>query len=119
MTENVTVAAANIGATVRKLVLENPTMKNDDILKMVKDQFPNGKTSYACIAWYKTDMRKKGLIASKKSRDVETVTKELQEAYELVKKLEAEHLELVEPTPEEEKVEEEKTEEAPQEETQE
>jgi hypothetical protein len=80
----------SIGKFVRDQVLLNPEAKNDDILKLVKAKFPEAKTSYACIAWYKSDMRKKGIIASKKSRTLEQVQDELLQAMALVEKLEAE-----------------------------
>jgi len=84
----------SIGKFVREQVLQNPEAKNDDILKAVKLKFPEAKTSYACIAWYKTDMRKKGLISSKKARTLESVGAELEAAMMLVEKLKAELEEL-------------------------
>lgn len=84
----------SIGKFVRDQVLQNPEAKNDDILKAVKLKFPEAKTSYACIAWYKSDMRKKGLIASKKERTLEVVGAELEQAKALVERLEAELEEL-------------------------
>lgn len=84
----------SIGKFVRDQVLQNPEAKNDDILKAVKLKFPEAKTSYACIAWYKSDMRKKGLIASKKARTLEVVGAELEAAKALVERLETELEEL-------------------------
>jgi hypothetical protein len=80
----------SIGKFVRDAVLLNPEAKNDDILKLVKAKFPEAKTSYACIAWYKSDMRKKGIIASKKTRTLEQIKSELMNAKILVEKLEME-----------------------------
>ena len=84
----------SIGKFVRDQVLQNPEAKNDDILKAVKLKFPEAKTSYACIAWYKSDMRKKGMIASKKARTLEVVGAELEAAKALVERLETELEEL-------------------------
>lgn len=86
----------SIGKTARELILANPTMKNDDILAKVKAQYPEAKTTYACIAWYKSDMRKKGILSPKGERTMEIVTDELTKAKELVERLEFELLELQE-----------------------
>lgn len=84
----------SIGKFVRDQILQNPEAKNNDILAAVKVMFPQAKTSYACIAWYKTDLRKKGLIASKKTRTVENVTADIEATKALLEKLEAELLSL-------------------------
>jgi len=52
----------NIGQLAKHLML-NSTKSNKEILEIVLKQFPEAKTSMACIAWYKSDLRKKGLIA--------------------------------------------------------
>lgn len=91
----------SIGKFAREAILANPTMKNDDILALVKAQFPNAKTTYACIAWYKSDMRKKGLMVAKGVRTLELVQDELAKAKELVDKLSMELMEMEEATEEE------------------
>jgi hypothetical protein len=50
-----------IGQFVRHF-LKNSTKSNAEILELVLKTFPGSKTTPACIAWYKTDMRKKGLL---------------------------------------------------------
>jgi len=40
---------------------------NNQILEMVKLQFPEAKTSYACVAWYRTQLRKAGEIGPRVS----------------------------------------------------
>ena len=55
----------SIGSFVRNLVKENLNTPNKELLDKVLQEFPNAKTSMACIAWYKSDMRKKGLIPTK------------------------------------------------------
>ena len=50
-----------IGAFVRHM-LKNSKKSNSEILELVLVTFPGSKTTPACIAWYKTDMRKKGLL---------------------------------------------------------
>lgn len=50
-----------IGGFVRNEILTTEK-SNEQILKAVHKTFPTAKTTMACIAWYKSDMRKKGLI---------------------------------------------------------
>lgn len=50
-----------IGQFVRHL-LKNTTKTNTEILELVLKTYEGSKTTPACIAWYKTDMRKKGLL---------------------------------------------------------
>jgi hypothetical protein len=40
----------------------NTTKSNSEILEAVKAKFEGCKTSPACVAWYKTKLRKQGLI---------------------------------------------------------
>ncbi len=56
-----------IGQFVRHL-LKNSTKTNAEILELVLKTFEGSKTTPACIAWYKTDMRKKGLLDGLNSR---------------------------------------------------
>jgi hypothetical protein len=51
----------NIGQLITYLIL-NSTKSNTEILEIVKTQFEGCKTSPACIAWYKSKLRKEGLI---------------------------------------------------------
>lgn len=67
----------SIGKFVRTVVLENPSMKNEEILALVKKEFPDAKTTYACIAWYKSDMRKKNMIPARVSKSPEEVQAEI------------------------------------------
>jgi hypothetical protein len=59
--------ALGIGAFVRHL-LKNSKKTNAEILELVLKTFEGSKTTPACIAWYKTDMRKKGLLDGVQSR---------------------------------------------------
>ena len=52
----------SIGKFVRKAILANAEATSQEILNLVQEQYPEAKTSPACIAWYKSDMRKKGLL---------------------------------------------------------
>lgn len=53
----------SIGQTAREVILANPTLKNAELLTLVKEAHPEGKTTVACIAWYKNDLRKKGITS--------------------------------------------------------
>jgi hypothetical protein len=62
----------SIGKYAQSLILNNLEMSNTQILEEVKKMYPSAKTSMACIAWYKSDLRKKNLLA-KKNQPVELV----------------------------------------------
>ena len=53
----------NIGNFCRAQILLGK--KNVEILELVQKQFPEAKTTAVCIAWYKSDMRNKGMIERK------------------------------------------------------
>lgn len=53
----------NIGNFARAQILLGKN--NAEILNLIKIQFPEAKTTAACIAWYKSDMRKVGLLEKK------------------------------------------------------
>lgn len=58
----------SIGKFVRETILANPEVSTEDILTAVVAQYPNAKTTASCIAWYKSDMRKKGLLGGGRSK---------------------------------------------------
>lgn len=63
----------NVGAVCRALILkadqEGKTISNEDlaskVVKIFEEHDVTVKTSAACIAWYKSDMRKKGILVGK------------------------------------------------------
>ncbi len=55
----------SIGSRSRELIKQG--LSNAVILATIHKEFPQGKTTMACIAWYKSDMRKKGLLAPRGS----------------------------------------------------
>ena len=61
-TAEVKTVKKSIGQTVRDMVSENPSKSNKELLASIMEVFPEAKTTEACIAWYKSDMRKKGLL---------------------------------------------------------
>lgn len=52
----------NIGQFITWLIL-NTKKSNAEILEAVHEKFEGCKTTPACVAWYKTKLRKQGLIA--------------------------------------------------------
>ena len=63
--EEVKTKKVGIGSTIIDLILENPNMTNLEILAKVKEQFEAAQTSYACIAWYKSKLRREGKIGAR------------------------------------------------------
>jgi hypothetical protein len=63
--EEVKVKKVGIGSTIIELILANPAMTNQQILDEVKAKFEKAQTSYACIAWYKSKLRKEGKIGAR------------------------------------------------------
>ncbi len=59
-----------------KLLLEVTSVKDDrpmgrpyqEILEMVKQQFPEGDTSYNCLRWYASNLRSEGKIVPARPR---------------------------------------------------
>jgi hypothetical protein len=76
----------SIGKYARELILADASLTNDAILALVKQKFPVAKTTYACIAWYKSDMRKKGLIA-KRVVTVENLDEQMEQLQVQLQKL--------------------------------
>ena len=54
-----------IGSTIIDLILANPEMTNLQILAEIKAKFESAQTSYACIAWYKSKLRREGKIGAR------------------------------------------------------
>ena len=76
----------SIGQTARELIVANPGKKNAELLEMVRQAHPGGKTTIACIAWYKNDLKKNAhkhanLLASKEEpvRTSEVIQAEIDE----------------------------------------
>lgn len=53
-----TVQKPRVGERCKQLILEG-ILDNKAILEQIKKEYPEGKTSMACIAWYKSDLKKK------------------------------------------------------------
>jgi len=52
------IAKPKVGERCKQLILEG-ILDNKGILEQIKKEYPGGKTSMACIAWYKSDLKKK------------------------------------------------------------
>jgi hypothetical protein len=46
----------------------NTTKSNTQILELVKENYEGCKTSMACVAWYKSKLRKEGKIEAGRSQ---------------------------------------------------
>ena len=55
----------SIGSTAIQLILTNPAWTNQQVLDEVKALFPSAQTTMACIAWYKSKLRKEGKIGQR------------------------------------------------------
>lgn len=95
----------SIGKFTQSLILTNPELTNTQILEKVLEVYPTAKTSMACIAWYKSDMRKKGQLASRKAQPatVEDQIKYMEAKLAELKAKQAEEAKVEEPTAEEPK----------------
>ena len=84
----------SIGSVARGFIVANPTMKNEEILQLVKDVFPEAKTSLACIGWYKSKMKKEAKAAPivRTIEMVEAQIEELKLELEMMKEDEAQRL---------------------------
>lgn len=78
-----------IGSFARHIIATRNELSNQDILEIVKNQFPDAKTSIACIAWYKSDMKKKGYKTEVKEveRTLDVIQNELEAAKAKVEEL--------------------------------
>jgi len=70
----------NIGQFITYMIL-NSNKSNSEILALVHEKFDGCKTSMACIAWYKSKLRKEGKIDKSRTQkhSVALSEEELQE----------------------------------------
>ena len=59
----------SIGKTAEYHIRKNPTLKNSELLALVLKDHVGAKTTEKCMAWYKADLRKRGIIAKKAGGD--------------------------------------------------
>ena len=55
----------SIGQTAIKIILTQPELSNQQVLEKVRELFPSAQTTMACIAWYKSKLRKEGKIGAR------------------------------------------------------
>lgn len=79
-----------IGQYAQRL-MTSTDLKNPAILDQIGKQFPEAKTTMACIAWYRSDLKKKGMVAQPVQQEVErtmeVIEAELAEAQAKVEEL--------------------------------
>jgi len=69
----------SIGSFAKLTIVNNRDKSNEEILQIVKNEFPSCKTTVNCIAWYKSDMKKKKEdVIVVKERTIEDVQNELE-----------------------------------------
>ena len=56
-----------VGGRVRELIKEGKS--NNEILEIVRKENPLRKTTYSCIAWYKSDEKKKAVVVDDSAGD--------------------------------------------------
>lgn len=64
----VQVQTMKVGQRARQLILEG-VLDNKGILEQIKKEYPEGKTSMACVAWYKSDLKKSKVDEDKGYKD--------------------------------------------------
>jgi len=67
----------SIGSYARELIIAHPDKSNQEIRDMVLLRFTEAKTSIACIAWYKSNMKKTGFKSAPPPRTLEVVEEEI------------------------------------------
>ena len=82
----------SIGSFARNIIATRNELSNAQVLELVLQQFPNAKTSIACIAWYKSNMKKTGYKAAVVEivRTLDIIQAELDDAKLKVEMLEEE-----------------------------
>lgn len=88
-----------IGQYVQRL-MTTTQLTNVEVLTQVKEQFQDAKTTMSCIAWYKSDLKKKKATFVK-AESLETIELEIQEAKAKLEELELKRLEFIERNKEE------------------
>jgi hypothetical protein len=87
----------SIGQYARELIIASPSASNQEILDQVKARFTEAKTSLACIAWYKSNMKKNGTKQSAPAqRTLELVEDEIVQTKLKLASLEEEYKEMLE-----------------------
>lgn len=56
--KKVKTVVTGVGARIKELILTTD-LTNQQILELVRKEHPLRKTTYACVAWYQSDLRKK------------------------------------------------------------
>lgn len=79
------IANEKIGQFVQR-VMSSTQLKNAEILELVGNEFPEAKTTSACIAWYRSDLKKKPQV---RVETLETIDLEIKQAEDKLEALKA------------------------------
>lgn len=71
----------SIATTAYSLIVANPSAKNKEIATMIRELHPDAKTTDNCIAWYKSNMKKKNITVE---ATVTRTSKVIQEEIEML-----------------------------------
>ena len=77
-----------VGQYAFRMIAQNPAIKNEDLLAMIKAEFPDKDTKMASVAWYKSKFKKDGMHVQAKVDTLESITAELEDARLRVAELE-------------------------------
>jgi hypothetical protein len=83
----------SIGSYAREMIAANPQATNQELLDMVLAKFQQANTSLACIAWYKSNMKKNGYNKKVQERTLDVIKANIAEV-EMSLELLKEELEL-------------------------
>jgi hypothetical protein len=79
-------ANEKIGQFAQRVMLSTE-LKNAAILELIHQEFPEAKTTAACIAWYRSDLKKKPKLVVVPEVTLETIEAEILEAQARVTEL--------------------------------
>lgn len=66
--KKVKTVVTGVGSRIKELILTT-NMSNNEILELVRKEHPLRKTTYACVAWYQSDLRKKAKAQDTSAQD--------------------------------------------------
>ena len=84
-------ANEKIGQFAQRMMLTTE-LKNPEILALIGEEFPEAKTTMACIAWYRSDLKKKPQV---KEVTVEFLDAEIENTKGKLEALEMQREELI------------------------
>lgn len=61
--KKVKTVVTGVGSRIKELI-KTTNLSNQQILEIVRKEHPLRQTTYACVAWYQSDLRKKAKAAA-------------------------------------------------------